>query len=161
MFNGEISNTKHEKVSNKAFKKAKGFYKLFLIIDDYIHFLNKNTLFVGMMMFVMNIASRFVNIKLSKSMEGYLKYSFSKNILIFTIAFIGTRNLYAALAITFVFWICFDFLFNEESIFCCLPDSFTQHHISLMDNSGNILGDIGKSIGGNGDSTEKAPGMGD
>ena len=91
------------------------------------------------MMFVMNISSRFVTIKLSKSMEGYLKYTFSKHILIFTIAFIGTRDLYAALVITILFAIFMDFLFNEDSKFCCLPESFTSHHIALLDNSGNVL----------------------
>jgi len=126
-------------LNSKRIKSAKGFLKYFIITDEFIKFLNKNTLFIGMMMFIMNIASRFVTIKLSKSMEGYLKYTFSKHILIFTIAFIGTRDLYAALVITILFAIFMDFLFNEDSKYCCLPESFTDHHIALMDNSGNIL----------------------
>lgn len=126
-------------LNSKRIKTAKGFLKYFIITDEFIKFLNKNTLFIGMMMFVMNISSRFVTIKLSKSMEGYLKYTFSKHILIFTIAFIGTRDLYAALVITILFAIFMDFLFNEDSKFCCLPESFTSHHIALMDNSGNVL----------------------
>jgi hypothetical protein len=126
-------------LNSKRIKSAKGFLKYFIITDEFIKFLNKNTLFIGMMMFVMNISSRFVTIKLSKSMEGYLKYTFSKHILIFTIAFIGTRDLYAALVITILFAIFMDFLFNEDSKFCCLPESFTSHHIALLDNSGNVL----------------------
>jgi len=126
-------------LNNKRIKKAKGFFKYFIVEDELVKFLNKNTLCVGMMMFLMNIASRFVTIKVSKSMEGYLKYTFSKHILIFTIAFIGTRDLYAALVITILFAIFMDFLFNEDSKFCCLPESFTSHHIALLDNSGNVL----------------------
>ena len=126
-------------LNSKRIKTAKGFLKYFIITDEFIKFLNKNTLFIGMMMFVMNISSRFVTIKLSKSMEGYLKYTFSKHILIFTIAFIGTRDLYAALVITILFAIFMDVLFNEESKYCCLPESFTEHHIALLDNSGNVL----------------------
>lgn len=126
-------------LNSKRIKTAKGFLKYFIITDEFIKFLNKNTLFIGMMMFVMNISSRFVTIKLSKSMEGYLKYTFSKHILIFTIAFIGTRDLYAALVITILFAIFMDVLFNEESKYCCLPESFTDHHIALLDNSGNVL----------------------
>ena len=95
------------------------FYQTFLKIDEAIRFLNTNTLFVGLVMFVMNIASRFVNIKLSRSMEGYMKHSFSKDILVFTIAFIGTRNLYWAIGITLLFVLFMDYLFNEESSFCC------------------------------------------
>lgn len=126
-------------LNSKRIKTAKGVLKYFIITDEFIKFLNKNTLFIGMMMFVMNISSRFVTIKLSKSMEGYLKYTFSKHILIFTIAFIGTRDLYAALVITILFAIFMDFLFNEDSKYCCLPESFTSHHIALLDNSGNVL----------------------
>ena len=126
-------------LNSKRIKTAKGFLKYFIITDEFIKFLNKNTLFIGMMMFIMNISSRFVTIKLSKSMEGYLKYTFSKHILIFTIAFIGTRDLYAALVITILFAIFMDFLFNEDSPYCCLPESFTTHHIALLDNSGNIM----------------------
>jgi ethanolamine utilization protein EutP (predicted NTPase) len=88
-----------------------------------------------MMMFVMNISSRFVTIKLSKSMESYLKYTFSKQILVFAIAWMGTRDIYVALLITLVFIVCIDYVFNEESIFCCLPESFTNHHIGLMENN--------------------------
>jgi hypothetical protein len=125
------------------------FYQAFLKIDETIKFLNTNTLFVGLMMFVMNIASRFVNIKLSRSMEGYMKFSFSKDILVFTIAFIGTRNLYWALFITLLFIVFMDYLFNENSAFCCLPESFTDKHIALLeqatDSSGNLFGGKGGS----------------
>jgi len=41
--------------------------------------------------------------------------------------------------ITFVFIIFVDFLFNEESSFCCLPESFMDYHISRLDISKNTL----------------------
>jgi hypothetical protein len=143
-------------LNSKRIKTAKGFLKYFIITDEFIKFLNKNTLFIGMMMFIMNISSRFVTIKLSKSMEGYLKYTFSKHILIFTIAFIGTRDLYSALVITILFAIFMDVLFNEDSPYCCLPESFTDHHIALMDNSGNVI----KPEKETEISISKAPGLG-
>lgn len=147
-------------LNSKRIKTAKGFFKYFIITDEFIKFLNKNTLFIGMMMFVMNISSRFVTIKLSKSMEGYLKYTFSKHILIFTIAFIGTRDLYSALVITILFAIFMDFLFNEDSKYCCLPETFTSHHIALMDNSGNVIKPKPEKETETEISISKAPGLG-
>jgi hypothetical protein len=126
-------------------KTKNSFYRAFLKFDETINFLNTNTLFIGLMMFVMNIASRFVNIRLSRSMEGYMKFSFSKDILVFAIAFIGTRDLYWALVITLLFMLCTDFLLNEESAFCCLPESFTSHHISMLDKSLDASGNVTKS----------------
>ena len=161
---GRMATSKKPKLSNALSKN--NFYQFFLQIDEYIKLLNTNTLFVGLMMFVMNIASRFVTIKLSRSMEGYMKYSFSKDILVFAIAFIGTRDLYWALVITLVFIICMDYLFNEESPVCCLPESFTQKHIQLlesatMDSSGNNMGPgMGIGVSEKNSSIPGAPGIG-
>jgi hypothetical protein len=157
------------KINSAKLKSNNLFLQSFFKIHEGIKFLNTNTLFVGLMMFTMNIASRFVNIKLSRSMEGYMKFSFSKDILVFAIAFIGTRDLYWALIITLVFILFMDYLFNESSSFCCLPESFTSHHISLldetMDSSGKggngIMGGIGNmGVSVNNSSISGAPGLG-
>ena len=46
----------------------------------------------------------------------------------------GTRDIYIALLITVVFSICMNYLFNEESAFCCLPKSFTEYHTTMSEN---------------------------
>ena len=102
-------------------------------VHNYINALNSSKMFAGLMIIVLNIASRFVTIKLSKSMESYLKYTFSRQVLIFAIAWMGTRDIYIALIISTVFMICMDFLFNEDSRFCCLPSDFTDYHTQLFD----------------------------
>lgn len=98
-----------------------------------IYALNSSKFFAGLMIIVLNIASRFVNIKLSKTMESYLKFTFSRQILIFAITWMGTRDIYIALIFSIVFILCIDFLFNEESRFCVLPTHFTDYHIQLLD----------------------------
>jgi hypothetical protein len=98
-----------------------------------VNSLNNSKLFAGLMIIVLNISSKFVTIKLSKSMESYLKYTFSKQILIFAIAWMGTRDIYIAFGITIIFTICMDYLFNEDSPYCCLPHDFTNYHLSLAE----------------------------
>lgn len=88
------------------------------------------------MIIVLNIGSKFVNIKLSKSMEGYLKYTFSKQILVFAITWMGTRDIYIAVVITILFTILNEYLFNESSKLCCLPESFTNYHVEMLNNEG-------------------------
>ena len=46
----------------------------------------------------------------------------------------GTRDIYIALMVSTVFVICMDYLFNEDSPFCVLPESFTDYHVSKLDN---------------------------
>jgi hypothetical protein len=108
---------------------------IFSYLNNQVSVLNNSKIFAGLMIIILNISSRFVNIKLSKSMESYLKHTFSKQILVFTIAWMGTREIYVSLLITFIFTICFEYLFNEDSAFCCLPDSFKEYHIELMENA--------------------------
>jgi hypothetical protein len=46
----------------------------------------------------------------------------------------GTRDIYIAFFITFVFAICTEYLFNEDSVFCVLSEDFQDYHTTLIDN---------------------------
>lgn len=111
---------------------------LFTYLHSNINSINNSKLFAGLMIIVLNISSRFVNLKLSKTMESYLKYTFSRDILVFAISWMGTRDIYIALIITSVFILFADFLFNEDSSFCCLPEQFTNYHVSLLETNDKV-----------------------
>lgn len=111
---------------------------VFQYLNNNIMVLNNSKIFAGLMIVTLNISSKFVTFKLSKSLESYLKYTFSRDLLLFTIAWIGTRDIYTALVITIIFLIVLDFLLNEKSIFCCLPKNFTDYHLSLLDKQDTV-----------------------
>ena len=115
-------------------KKSDSMNKLFSYLHNNIQTLNNSKIFAGLMIITLNIASKFVNIKLSKSMESYLKFTFSKQILVFAIAWMGTRDIYVAILMTVIFTILFEYLLNEDSKLCCLPEEFQNYHISLLEN---------------------------
>lgn len=94
--------------------------------------LNSSKIFAGIMIIILNISSRFVNLKISKSFESYLKHTFSRQVLIFAIAWMGTRDIYVALGIVIFFTIIVDFICNEDSHFCCFSNDFKDYHIELM-----------------------------
>ena len=108
---------------------------------DYLHSniqrINDSKVFAGLMIITLNIVSKYVNIGLSKSMESYLKYTFSRQLLVFSIAWMGTRDIYIAFFITFVFAICTEYLFNEDSVFCVLSEDFQDYHTTLSENDKN------------------------
>jgi hypothetical protein len=95
--------------------------------------INQSKLFAGLVVVTLNISSKFVTVKLSKSMESYLKHTFSRDVLIFCIVWMGSREIYISLLLTAVFILFMDFLFNEESSFCILPENFKNYHISLLE----------------------------
>ena len=100
-------------------------------VHKHVEHVNNSKIFAGIMIIILNIASKFVSFKFSKSIEMYLKHTFSKQLLVFAIAWMGTRDIYIALLITIIFIICMDYIFNEDSMFCCLPESFTNYHLEL------------------------------
>jgi len=111
-------------------------------IHSHINALNASKIFAGFMIIVLNIASRFVTIKLSKTMESYLRHTFSRQALIFAIAWMGTRDIYIAFSITLLFSIFFDVLLNEDSPYCILSSDVTEYYTNLpeSDTSQNIPG---------------------
>lgn len=112
-------------------KLEKQFTKALEYAHKHVQHVNNSKIFAGLMIIILNVASKFVNFKFSKSIEMYLKHTFSKQVLVFAIAWMGTRDIYIALLITIIFIICMDYILNEDSMFCCLPESFTNYHLEL------------------------------
>jgi hypothetical protein len=111
----------------------KPLMKMFDYVHNNIVSLNQSKIFAGLIIIVLNISSKFVTIRLSKTMESYLKYTFSRDILVFAMAWMGTRDIYIALLIALLFSFSADYLLNEESRLCCLPASFTNYHIEKFE----------------------------
>jgi len=100
------------------------FTNFFGFVHDHIMFLNSSKFFAGIVMIMLNVGSKFITIQFSKSTEEYLKYSISKQILVFAMAWMGTRDIYTALALTAIFVVLSDHLFNEESSLCIVPQQY-------------------------------------
>lgn len=93
--------------------------------------LNTSKMFAGLMIITLNIASKFVTFKFGKTAEMYLKYTFSRQILVFAMAWMGTRDIYVAAGLTLIFIFIFDFLFNENSSLCILPNEFKEYYNNM------------------------------
>ena len=92
--------------------------------NSHIMYLNNSKFFAGIVMILLNIGSKFIVVQFSKSTEEYMKYNVSKQLLIFAMSWMGTRDIYTALGLTAVFTILSDYLFNEESKMCIVPPSY-------------------------------------
>jgi hypothetical protein len=99
-------------------------YKSLDFIHNHIMFLNNSKFFAGVVMILLNIGSKFISIQFSRSTEEYLKLNITKQILVFAMAWMGTRDIYTALILTAVFTVLSDHLFNEESPYCVVPKKY-------------------------------------
>ena len=114
-------------------KKPSEFSGILNYIHNKVNTINQSKIFAGLMIIIINIASKFVNFKVSKTMESYLKFNFSRDILVFAITWMGTRDIYIAIGMTLLFIILADYLMNENSSFCCLPKSYTSKQVAKLD----------------------------
>lgn len=102
--------------------------------------LNNSKYFTGIMMIILNIGSRFIEIKFSDSMESYIRYNIAREVLIFTIAWMGTRDIIVAFLLTASFVVLSEFLLNSKSKFCVLSNKYK--HLKIDTNKDGIISDL-------------------
>jgi hypothetical protein len=108
-------------------------------INHHVMYLNNSKFFAGVIMILLNIGSKFITIQFSKSTEEYMKYSVTKQLLVFAMAWMGTRDIYTALGLTAIFTILSDYLFNEESALCMVPYKYRVLHKLVDTNEDGVV----------------------
>lgn len=110
-----------------------------MLHQSYITPLNTSKLFAGILMILMNIGSKYVDIGLTKSQEHALKNGLGREIVIFCVVFLGTRDLVLSIIMTSAFIILSDHIFNEESKFCVIPEHMKKIASLIDTNSDGII----------------------
>ena len=113
---------------------------------DIFNSLNNSKYFTGIMMILLNIGSRFVEIKLSDSMESFIKYNIAREVLIFTMAWMGTRDIVVALVLTASFVVLAEFLLNTKSNYCILPEKYKYLKVDINHDGKISDSEINKAI---------------
>jgi len=111
-------------------------------INHHVMYLNNSKFFAGVVMILLNVGSKFISIQFSKSTEEYMKFSLSKQILVFAMAWMGTRDIYAALGLTAVFTILSEHLFNEESTLCIVPHKYRVLDKLIDTNEDGVVSEV-------------------
>ncbi len=122
-------------MKSKFIEYKKELFEIMIYFHKKVQVMNSSKIFAGLIVITINIASRFVTIKLSKAMENYLKFTFSRDVLVFCVVWMGSRDIYISLCVALLFTITMDYLLNEESSFCVLPESFTTYHSELSNST--------------------------
>jgi hypothetical protein len=112
-----------------------------------VYRLNNSLFFAGVVMIMLNIGSRYIELKLDPSTENFLKTALSKELLVFSVCWMGTRDLIVALVLTAVFVVLADYGLNANSNCCIMPQKYR-----VMNQSVANVGISGSSISGSGSS---------
>jgi hypothetical protein len=111
------------------------------LIHESLQSLNNSKFFAGIVMIMLNIGSKYITIELSKNQKQFLENSIARQLLIFSIIWMGTRDIYLSLGLTASFIVLTEYLFNEESALCVLPPTLRTFQHVLDKNNDNHISD--------------------
>jgi hypothetical protein len=109
------------------------------IIQENLNVINNSKLFTGLIMICLNIGSKFITVKLSPSQEEFMKNYVAREILVFAVCWMGTRDILTALVLTGAFFIITEYLFHEDSSLCIAPNYLKKIKDSLDMNNDGII----------------------
>ena len=98
------------------------FKDIINVIKELFNTLNTSNFFIGIMMILLNIGSKYIEVDLENHKQ-LLNTTIMRRLVIFTIVFIATKDILTSLIVTAVFIILVLNLFNTESKYCILPKS--------------------------------------
>jgi hypothetical protein len=101
-----------------------GFIKK--INQQYLKHINESKFFIGLSMILLNIGSKYVDFKFTKTQEQMLRNGIAREILIFTIVFMGTRDVLYAIVLTASFIVLSQYIFNDKSKYCLVTKKMQQ-----------------------------------
>jgi len=113
--------------------------KTWNILQENLNVINNSKLFTGLIMICLNIGSKFITVKLSPSQEEFMKNYVAREILIFAVCWMGTRDIITSLLLTGAFFIVTEFLFHEDSSLCVVPGYLNRIKESLDTNGDGVI----------------------
>jgi hypothetical protein len=105
----------------------------------YLKHINESKILIGIAMILLNIGSKYVDFKFTKTQEQMLRNGIAREILIFTIVFMGTRDILYAILLTAAFIILSEYIFNEKSEYCLVTDKFKKISALIDTNNDSIV----------------------
>ncbi len=125
----------------KALKKTYSTFIKSIQSNPILKSINSSKIFAGLVLLSLNLFSKFITIKLSDNQEDFIKNAFGRQLLIFSIAWLGTREVFTALGITAIFVVLADNLLNENSDFYILPKPLSKLKKAVDLNDDGIISD--------------------
>ena len=110
--------------------------------NKFVESINNNKLIMGISILLLNILSEYVELNLTKTQEEALRNGIAREILIFIISFVATRNIIISLILTGIFIILANYIFNEKSSLCIIKNKLDKINMEIdLNNDNNISED--------------------
>lgn len=111
------------------------------VLKQVINSLNNSKLLSGLIMIILNVGSKYIEMGFSKTQEEALRNGLARELLIFSVAFMGTRDIILSLLITAAFITLSNYLLNEQSKFCLIPNHLRKIALQVDTNKDGFVSD--------------------
>lgn len=108
-------------------------------INKFVKNLNDSKLFAALALLVLNIGSKHVDIDFTPAQMVILKHTLTQQVLIFSIAWMGSKDLYTSLLVTLGFYIIFEVLLNKNNSLNVLPNSLKKIEEEIDTNNDGVI----------------------
>ena len=108
-------------------------------IKDGISSINNSKFVLGIAMLLINIGSRYIELGFTKTQEQALRNGLGRELLIFSIIFMATHDIIVSTMMTASFIVLSDYLFNENSRLCVLPERLKLISKMIDENKDDII----------------------
>ena len=96
-------------------------------------------IFAAVILIILNVGSKNIDLTLSPAQKQILKHPLTKQLVIFSIAWVGSKEIKTALLVTCIYILIVDVAMNSKSRFNLLPESLRELEASLdINNDGRI-----------------------
>lgn len=92
----------------------------------YLSNINESKLLAAIAMLLINIGSKYIELKISDSQAEYMRNEIGREILIFAMVFVGTKDIILSLIVTAAFVVLSNTIFHEESNYCIIPEKYIK-----------------------------------
>jgi hypothetical protein len=108
-------------------------------IKFYMNKLNNSKFLAGIVMLLLNVGTKYIEIGLSKTQEEALRNALSRELLIFSIIFMGTHDIILSILMTAAFIILSQYLFNDNSKYCIISTKMNKIKRAVDLNKDDII----------------------
>lgn len=109
---------------------------------EFLNQLNQSKYFLAFLIIFLNLGSKFINININDYHKRILHDTLGRELMIFAICFVGTRDVITAFIMSSAFIIINDFMFNEGSSLCIIPKEYRNAMRSALDkNKDDVIDD--------------------
>ena len=106
---------------------------------EFLDRLSRSKYFLGFFIVFLNVGSKFITIRMNDFHERILRDTIGRELMIFAICFVGTRDIVTAFIMTSVFILLNDYMFNEKSAVCIIPKRYRHKMKSAIDTNNDDI----------------------